>query len=286
MNLVGKIFTVLILVMSLFFSASALMVYSAHKNWREVVINPTKTADKDLGLKFQLKNVQDEKKAVEDDKNRLETELTTEITAKRDALTKLESENQTLRDSNKQLTEDRDKIADSERKAVAALQATQNNAAGVRSQVETFMKDAEAARADRDAAVKKAAKATDDMQDAVNEAKRLKDRGETLSEELAKLRDVVRRAGLNPNVDPNTPPREAEGHVVAIRANDLVEINIGSDDGLTKGNRLMIYRADGTYLGQVEVVEVRPSMAVCRVDPLFRKGAIQEGDRVAPSPTR
>jgi hypothetical protein len=286
MNLVGKIFTILILVMSVFFSAGSLMVYSAHKNWREVVLNDKKTADKDLGLKIQLENAKNEKKALEDDKSRLETELTTEIAALRQARTKLESENLRLNEEKKQLTDDHDKIVDSERKAVGALQATQTTAAALRSQVDTFMKDAETARADRDAAVKKAAKATDEMQESVNEAKRLKDRGETLSEELAKLRDVVRRAGLNPNVDPNTPPREAEGHVVAIRANDLVEINIGSDDGLTKGNRLMIYRVDGTYLGQVEVVEVRPSMAVCHVDPLFRKGAIQEGDRVAPSPTR
>ena len=35
MNLVGKIFTVLILVMSILFMGFAMMVYATHRNWRD-----------------------------------------------------------------------------------------------------------------------------------------------------------------------------------------------------------------------------------------------------------
>ena len=40
MNLVGKIFTVLIFVMSLVFMSFAVVVYATHRNWKEVVERP------------------------------------------------------------------------------------------------------------------------------------------------------------------------------------------------------------------------------------------------------
>ena len=40
MNLVGKIFTVLIFLMCVVFGTFALMVHAAHKNWKEVVVAP------------------------------------------------------------------------------------------------------------------------------------------------------------------------------------------------------------------------------------------------------
>ena len=40
MNLVGKIFVVLIFVMSLVFMAFAMAVYATHRNWREEVTRP------------------------------------------------------------------------------------------------------------------------------------------------------------------------------------------------------------------------------------------------------
>ena len=58
MNLVGKIFVVLILVMSVLFMAFAMAVYATHQNWRDVVVNEQATPDKPLGLAPQLKNLQ------------------------------------------------------------------------------------------------------------------------------------------------------------------------------------------------------------------------------------
>ena len=47
MNLLGKIFVVLIIVMSLVFMTLALAVYATHKNWKDIVEGPN-------GLKTQL----------------------------------------------------------------------------------------------------------------------------------------------------------------------------------------------------------------------------------------
>ena len=49
MNLIGKIFVVLILVMSVLFMAFAMAVYAMHQNWREVVVNEQATPSKPWG---------------------------------------------------------------------------------------------------------------------------------------------------------------------------------------------------------------------------------------------
>ena len=81
----------------------------------------------------------------------------------------------------------------------------------------------------------------------------------------------------------NTPPR-VDGVVSATTGDGLVEITIGEDDGLLKGHSLQVYRIAGgvsTYLGRITVVRTSPDKSVCKVDPNYRKGTIQRGDRVA-----
>ena len=83
MNLVGKIFTVLIFLMCVVFGTFALMVHAAHKNWREVVVAKG-------GLDDQLKDAAKQKKDLEDEKKILETTLENERKQTRDRLIALE----------------------------------------------------------------------------------------------------------------------------------------------------------------------------------------------------
>ena len=69
------------------------------------------------------------------------------------------------------------------------------------------------------------------------------------------------------------------GVVIAV-ADDLVEVSIGSDDGLQAGHELEVFRAD-EYLGRLRVVSVKPDRAVVRVLKDFARGIVQRGDRVA-----
>ena len=68
MNLVGKIFVVLIFVMSLVFMAFAMAVYATHRNWREEVTRPRErsAAGKELGLQYQLDERQGGKQELEE----------------------------------------------------------------------------------------------------------------------------------------------------------------------------------------------------------------------------
>jgi chromosome segregation ATPase len=71
MNVVGKVFTVLLLVMCLAFMTFSLMVYAAHTDWRNMVIAPG-------GLKQQLDAANAEKKQLDDEKKHLETRIVEE----------------------------------------------------------------------------------------------------------------------------------------------------------------------------------------------------------------
>jgi hypothetical protein len=89
--------------------------------------------------------------------------------------------------------------------------------------------------------------------------------------------------------DRNAPPRrnppaeDVHGLIKALdQQSGLVTISIGSDAGLNKGNTLEVFRLapEAAYLGQIEILAVRPDEAVGK--PIVRtRGALQVGDRVA-----
>ena len=73
MNLVGKIFVVLIFVMSLVFMAFSIATYATHRNWRDEVLG--NQAKNKVGLKEELQKAENRYKEVEAARLRLETEL-------------------------------------------------------------------------------------------------------------------------------------------------------------------------------------------------------------------
>jgi cell shape-determining protein MreC len=107
-------------------------------------------------------------------------------------------------------------------------------------------------------------------------------------EKLERLRGVLSKN----NIDweealkgPVLPVSEkVNGVVRAARKNEsrsaeLVEISVGSDDGISKSMRLTIYRG-AKYVCQIEVTEVYPDVAVGRVIEETRNGTIERGDNV------
>ncbi len=58
MNLVGRIFVVLILIMSIVFATFSIMVYATHTNWREEIMRTAADVrgNQTVGYKEQLKN--------------------------------------------------------------------------------------------------------------------------------------------------------------------------------------------------------------------------------------
>ena len=84
----------------------------------------------------------------------------------------------------------------------------------------------------------------------------------------------------------NPPVDDIEGRVTATDpTNGYVTISVGSDAGLNKGNTLEAYRLrpEPTYIGLIQIVDVRPNQAVGRPMEVEARGrnAIKVGDQVS-----
>jgi len=285
MNLIGKIFVVLIFVMSLVFMTCALMVYSAHINWREVVENTQATPDKPLGLRLQVQNLRKDNDALKAQLDELTKKLDAEIADKRAQVAKLEQERDDLQRERDQLMAQVAQLTQQVRDAVAAMDAAHQTLAKRTEEVNNLrglLRQAEQARHD---ALVRLVQRTDELHQAANELRALKDRAVTLAADLAKAKEVLTKFDLKAEPElyhEQAPP--VEGVIMAVPGNNLVEISIGADDGLMKGHRLDVFRlgnGENKYLGRIEVIRTEPQRAVCQIVPEYQRGPIQEGDRVA-----
>jgi len=83
-------------------------------------------------------------------------------------------------------------------------------------------------------------------------------------------------------------PEPADGLVndVSLGTRDkatLVEITVGSDDGVTKGVQMHVFRLNGKpkYLGKIKIIQVSADKAIGEVVDDPKQGPIQKGDHVA-----
>jgi len=288
MNLVGKIFIVLIFVMCLVWMGFSVAVYATHKNWKEVVEDP------ENGLKFQVDRANERNDELKDQKQKLESELAAEKAARRQVLAKLETVKadlkQQLAEKERDLTTEEQKATD----ALARLRDTEAEVAELRidilggirdgQQVVGLREEIRQAQEDRDKYFDELVKATDQLHQAATEYRSLRERTTTLAADLANAKEVLRIHDLKPQpaLYKGTPP-PVDGVVLKVGSDGLLEVSIGSDDGLMRGHTLEVVRQGGgvsTYLGRVEVTETAPDKAVCKVLPAFLQGAIQRNDRV------
>ena len=282
MNLLGKILTVLIFVMALVCMGFIVSVYSTHVNWRNRVLvdQPGKPS-----LKTQLQDEKERNTELAEQKTKIEAQLAKEKNTARQALAKLQTENDDQAQTIATQQDDLKKLRESERQAAAAMDATHATLKKTREELDALRTKIREAEADRDKRFNEVVALTDTMHQSVSELKRLKSRQVTLAMDLAKAKEVLDKHGLVPE-----PTRYAEvaprvdGIVLAGTDGDVIEISLGSDDGLRKGHKLEVFRlkdGDSKYLGRVEVLKTAVDKAACKILPAFRKGKIQRGDRVA-----
>jgi flagellar biosynthesis GTPase FlhF len=281
MNLVGKIFTVLILVMALVFMAFAVAVYATHKNWRDIVMLPRDQAKggQAAGLKYQLEDARARNKDLKDRRDNMEEELAKEQLAARNALLKLKEEYKKQQADNAALQEELKTVNQEKLQAITSLGTQQQTNLKLRGEVDKLREEIRQAQKERDDKMAELIAATDQRLQLENELRRAKDLQTRTAADLAKALEVCRRFKLNP--DPAAYVNaDVDGVVTAVQGTGLIEISLGSDDGLNKGAYLRIFRADGSmYLGRAQVLQTAPDKSVCKV--IERKGAITKGDRVS-----
>lgn len=113
----------------------------------------------------------------------------------------------------------------------------------------------------------------------------------SLLEEVKDLKDYI--ASVGKRFDPEdiiagkTLPPVVTGVVVDVRKNkrgqiEMVEISLGSDDGLARGHFLSIFRIDGKgkYLGEIRMIYITPDRSVGIIIDRTKTGIIKKGDNV------
>ncbi len=280
MNLVGKIFVVLVLLMSLVFASFAVAVYATHRNWMLIVDNPTPPPGQDLGLKQELAQREQRLKHLTNRQSALATQLVEEKSAYEQVRVKLENEKEDLRRERDRRDTELADLTKAHREAVAAVDVSHQELARLRKDIDSLRTDMRAAQEERDAHFKEVVRLTDQLHAAVFELNQLKETNRELLVDLTQVKNKMRAANIDPDAELGLPV--VEGLVLAILGDGLVEISIGSDDGLRPSHQLYIYRAaagQSTFVGKIEVLRTDVDRAVCKI--IQSQGNVVKGDRVA-----
>ncbi|MCI0680917.1 MAG: hypothetical protein L0Y71_02335 [Gemmataceae bacterium] len=291
MNVLGKILVILNLIFAVAVGGFLVVDFATRNNWRDAYF---KLRDEMKVAEANYRVVPDSLGRFNADNKRLEAERDTarkDVTDLQDTLKakeathKLEIEAADLRAKDAQLAMQK-LLAESERlqkEHQLLLAANKARDAEIVQQQATIVKYRNAAVAEESAR-----KATQDrLEQAVA-------RIAELTNALAKASAPAGQAG---GVDAvvrgkaNPPSTYVEGKIDSIHPEDkeLVQINVGSDKGLSKNQTLEVFRVDAKlYLGLLRIVDVQPHYAVGRLERInaANRAQLRVGDTVASTLTR
>jgi hypothetical protein len=278
MTFIGKILVFVIMAFALIFMGISTVVFSTTKNWR-------------VETQAQQKKVTDLTKKLNDAQAAVDA-------AKKDMDNAKGNYDQIAKQLN-----DRIKLLE-DQNASAQQQATRagGEVADAQANAKTALIDADARRKETNqlreqkSAVEKQAneyklKQTE-LNDRIRELERILESATRNNADLrgrvAKLSTLLRQNNISPDISrvtgSETPP-PVVGEVKRVDpSNRRVEITIGSDDGLSVGHELFLFRQvpRPEYIGKITIISVEPDQSVGRVIGATYQGKkIQEGDIVS-----
>jgi chromosome segregation ATPase len=269
MTLVGKIFTMLILIFSIVFMAFSMMVFATHKNWKTAATGLQKSlADANTALK-------DAKDALEREK----TELAREQAARKAALAALQVR---VQQSESRLQAKEKELGDltaAHSQTAEAAKVAQDRLAVLEKETNDLRNTLRSERQKLDKLFLNVVDLTDKLNQAESLRQNLEEVNRQATQQMSQMKMVLDRNGLSPDSLVAHIPPKVEGVVVDVSDKDLLEISIGADDGLKIGHSLDVYRGN-QYLGRIVVKKTNPDRAVGQVMRELQRGQIRKGDRV------
>lgn len=278
MSFVGKLLVVVQVVLSICFMTFAGAVFATHSNWKkshDAVSERLATTQSDLAAaRSTMEKAADEHQAALAAEEKKTATLTAEVAKLTLDNTKHESDLES-HERSANVAQEMARIAqeEAEERKREALELRKQNEVITRTRDEELrfrMELEDKLRAEQD----KVAILSSTIKD------RLK--------EIVLYKKALRQVGADADVATlaakQEPPPPVDGKVINILKNsrgkvDMLEITIGSDDGLAEGHVLFVYRGN-KYLGQARIVETSTDKAVAEVTKRAKTGLIQEGDNV------
>jgi cell division protein FtsL len=274
MNVFGKALVVLIMVMSIVFMSFAIAVYSRHTNWRE-------KADQ---LQQQVSQIQAQNNELQALVENLRKEIDNERQEKLKRVAALETERENLRREFLEREREHAGLVEENRQLIAKAEAIQTNMKAQLDELNQLRETLRQVQSEKEENFNNVVKLTDELHQAQGQLENLKNRNVQLTQQTSRLLALMEVKDINPNEPLDGKPPRVDGTVLAVSATGLVEISLGSDDGIQRGHTLDVYRNNATtskYLGRVQVLTTQSDKAVAKILPEFRKGLIQKEDRVA-----
>ena len=284
MTTLGKVFTVLIFIMSILFMGFSVVVFATHRNWKTLVDN-TDTAKGPLGLKQQLQAQAETNKGLRAELDSLTNRLAVEMAARRSALSALETK---LADAQQRLTQKEAELAglqSAQTEATAAINLAETRLAELVEDIKKLRDEIRLVQGQRDESFQRVVDLTDKLYSAAGVERNLKEREAQLIGEISKYKRVTDVLGVNPSMPVEMIAPPLDGIVTAVGDKNLIEVSLGSDDGLRVGHRVEVFR-DNNYLGSALVLKTDPDRAIAQMDEKSQRGLIKVRDRVATKLTR
>jgi len=286
MSFVGKILVVVQVVLSICFMGFAGAVYTAQHNWRA----------ESMKLKENVANLQKNMTGLESEYSNYKTETTQKMNDALSAAQTAKAANDALQAQNKSYQNQLETVR-AERDTSVAQAETTGEEAKFRRQESGRQRVVNKTLHDTVNDLRTKIKNLEDtiFTQSIRE-KNLVAKHNKVLDELKYLNKIVANLGIDPK-DPaiagmQSPPPAVEGLIINTKKDKrngtkFVEVSLGSDDGLSKGHQLFVYRF-GTiengnrpkYLGKIELVYVDPDKAVGTVIDAAKNGVIEKGDHV------
>jgi hypothetical protein len=278
MTYVGKILVIVLMAFALLFLGISTVVFSTATNWKEETSKQLKKAQ-ELQTKVQNADAARDaaKKELEAAKNSYEANKTEQA----NRIAALEA--------------DALRLTGEKTQAQTALEVAQQNAKTALDEAAALRSETTLLR-DQKSAVEKQANDYKIKQTELYDEIRLVTRDRdvarknngVLRENNIRLSSKLRSHGLSDDISQikgQESPPVVEGKILRVDAqNKMVEISIGSDDGLVPGHELNLFRVKPRqeYLGKIKIMSTDPDQAVGQVVGGTVNGKkIQEGDIVS-----
>ncbi len=283
MSYVGKILVVVQLVLSLLFMTFAGAVFTVHQNWRTKHQDVSKTLDK---TRTELNTAREELATAR-------REFETKISESEQKANSIEAKNKTLEVQVTELTSQNSQLQTQRATQTGLAESKATEAAFRQAEAEKQRIENTKMQARLDELASENRELRDKLFVGEESYRALNKTYESGLAQLAFLKQVVAKAGLETNPEvvakQTSPAPPVDGIVTQTRKNranrvEFVEISLGSDDGLVKGNEMDVIRVydqkRSEWLGRIRIVDLGPDWAVGEVILPSKNGIIQEGDNV------
>jgi len=274
MTFLGKIFSVIIALLSLAFMVLALVANASHRNWRDAVLDPNN------GLSKRVRETEDLNKQLTLSRQQIEDELSREQSARQTALASLQSQLDELKN---QLQTAEGRLQQAQAQNNELVQTDRSRAeqlARLTADNKSLEEKIVTERTDRDQLFAKSIELTDQYNQALGLLATLKTANDGLVTQMTRFKEVMDAKGINVADPLDGAPPERNGQVLAVnRQSAMVEVSIGYDEGLREGHELLVTRG-GKFLGKLKVRYALPDSAVADILNDYLEGPIQRGDRV------